>query len=72
MTNDLQLYTSKEVMGLLGVSESTLWRRIKDGTIPTPTKIAGLRRWRHADLAQMIADATPEPAHPVRKRSRAA
>ncbi len=37
-----KLIRSSEVKQILGgISNTTLWRRIKDGTIPTPIKLGG-------------------------------
>jgi predicted DNA-binding transcriptional regulator AlpA len=35
---------------LYGVSVSTFWRRVKDGTIPPGVKFGGSRRWRLSKL----------------------
>ena len=37
-----KLIRAKEVKKMLGnISDTTLWRRVKDGTIPTPIKLGG-------------------------------
>ena len=34
----------------LGISRATFWRRVKDGTFPTPLKIGAATRWRRDEL----------------------
>lgn len=69
MSDDQQLLTAGQIRELLGISQPTMWRRVKDGTIPDPVLIGGLKRWRRSDIKQLIEPAEP-PA--VRKRTRAA
>lgn len=46
----------KEVAAVTGLSESTIWRRIKDGTFP-PGSLTSLRRraWRASVIAAWAA-----------------
>lgn len=45
--------------GLVGFSRSTLWRRVADGTFPSPIKLSpGVTAWRHSDVLEWIADPT--------------
>jgi predicted DNA-binding transcriptional regulator AlpA len=39
---------------LLGISRSTFWRRVADGTLPRPLKLGGVTRWRRTDLLAAI------------------
>lgn len=63
-----RLITVKDVEAALSCSRSTIWRRVKDGTIPAPIKICGLTRWRANEIAALIAPALkPQPRE--RKRT---
>jgi predicted DNA-binding transcriptional regulator AlpA len=44
--------TSSEVARLLGISQRTLFRKLKDGTIPEPARNAHnrYRQWRPAEI----------------------
>lgn len=49
------LLTPKHSAAFLDVSIATLWRLPhKDSDFPKPFKIAGMTRWRRADLEQYI------------------
>ena len=48
------LLRDKEVAGILSVSVPTVWRRVKDGTIPKPLKIGALSRWAKSDIIAVI------------------
>ena len=39
--------TAKELSARLGISISSVYRRIADGTLPEPTRIGRLVRWRN-------------------------
>jgi excisionase family DNA binding protein len=47
--------TSSEVARLLGISQRTLFRKLKDGTIPEPTRNHGnrYRQWRPDEIPQL-------------------
>lgn len=51
------LLRDKEVAAQLRVSVPTVWRRVKDGTIPRPLKIGSLSRWQQADISAVIETA---------------
>ncbi|TNM66812.1 DNA-binding protein [Aliirhizobium smilacinae] len=36
------------------MSRTTVWRRIKDGTLPPPIEIGGLRRWPKSEILACI------------------
>lgn len=38
----------------LGISRATLWRRVKDGTLPQPVKIGAATRWKRDELIAAI------------------
>jgi len=48
------LLRDKEVAAQLRVSIPTVWRRVKDGTIPRPLKIGSLSRWQQSDISAVI------------------
>lgn len=62
-----RLITVKDVGAALSCSRSTIWRRVKDGTIPAPIKICGLTRWRANDIAALMM---PEAKPQARDRER--
>jgi len=37
-----------------GVSTTTVWRRVNDGTLPKPTKIGGLTVWDEGEVDERI------------------
>ena len=58
------LIRDREGAALLGCSRATWWRRVKDGTIPQPIRLAGLTRWPRSEILEVIdrlrgARATP-------------
>lgn len=49
---------SRTVKALYCVSDTTLWRRVRDGSIPKPLKCGPSNRWRVGDLrAAMLGEA---------------
>lgn len=49
-----EILTTEDVCKYLGVSEPTLYRFIKKGTIPKPFKMGG-NRWRRSDIESAVA-----------------
>lgn len=46
-----QLMTVSDVCAELSLSKSTIWRRVKDGTLPAPIKISErATRWFRSDI----------------------
>lgn len=44
------------VRALFASSDSTIWRRVKAGTLPAPVKLSpGITAWRVADLRKALA-----------------
>ena len=49
------LLDCNEVGELLGgLSRTTIWRRVKDGTLPQPIELGGLRRWSKSEILARI------------------
>lgn len=45
------------VVGLLGISEPTLWRWAREGRIPRPVKLSrGVSVWRVSDIRKVLAE----------------
>ena len=44
------------VAALYAVSQPTVWRRVKAGLIPAPTKIGGTVVWSVGDLRRALAE----------------
>ncbi|UNE53758.1 helix-turn-helix transcriptional regulator [Bartonella machadoae] len=57
MNTNKGLLTTRESAKLLGISVTTLWRRVADGTVPKPLKIGALSRWLASDLHDVIEKA---------------
>ncbi|WP_407493815.1 helix-turn-helix transcriptional regulator [Pseudooceanicola sp. MF1-13] len=64
-----------EVAKLLGVSVSTVWRHVANGSLPEPVRFGGITRWAQSELANCLdkmkaerpeVGTNPTP-HPVRK-----
>lgn len=45
-----ELMKAREVAALLGFGVATIWRYAKDGSIPSPIRIAGTTRWRRSEI----------------------
>lgn len=50
-----KLLTSKEVCSLYSISRATLWRRLKAGQIPAPTKINSRNYWLSEQVSEHIS-----------------
>lgn len=48
------LVSDKQGAAMFNWSRATFWRRVKDGTLPRPIKIAGATRWRRDELLATI------------------
>lgn len=44
------LLKAGEVSALLQISTVSMYRRVKDGTLPPPVKLGNLSRWSKADV----------------------
>lgn len=42
--------TLAQVMGRLQLAKSSVYRRIKDGTLPPPIKVGSLQRFKESEL----------------------
>ena len=51
--------TREEVMQRLKLTKSTLYRRVKDGTLPAPIKLGHLSRFRASDIETAMKELTP-------------
>src|SRR3546814_6620355 len=50
-------YRMREVLRMTGLSRSTLYRRIADGTFPAPVSLGGSAKgWRRSDLEEWEQD----------------
>lgn len=70
------LLSARDVMTILSVSRTTLWRLCKSGALPMPTKLGRANRWRTADVeayvAEKIAATTPMRPRQLTKKEKAA
>ncbi len=51
---DEALVSQPVVEGLAGCSSATVWRRVKSGLLPQPTKIGRTTRWRLGAVRQAL------------------
>ena len=57
--------TQKQVLELIPISKSTLWRRVQDGSIPQPIKLGRRVLWHKGtlleafDLKQSVNELAP-------------
>lgn len=49
-----KLITDLEAAELFGCSRSTIWRRVKDGTLPAPVRISGMTRFPLEEVVAVI------------------
>lgn len=47
--------TIKEVMTKLQIGKSSIYRRVADGTLPTPIQIGHLRRFKQSEINDALA-----------------
>lgn len=49
-----RLLKDHDAAAALGVSKTTFWRRVKDGTVPKPVKIGASTRWPQSEILAVI------------------
>jgi predicted DNA-binding transcriptional regulator AlpA len=54
------LLREKEACTILGCSPATLWRRVRDGTLPKPVKIGHMSRFVASEIFEAIQAAKEE------------
>ena len=47
----------KAVAALFQSSPATIWRRVNDGTMPSPVRIGGMTRWARDEIDVVIDNA---------------
>ena len=50
----ISLLRDRDVAHSLNISVSSVWRRVRDGTLPQPIRIGYLSRWSEADIGDAI------------------
>lgn len=53
------LLTAQEVVQMLSVSKSTLWRMRDSGKLPAPIRVGGIVRWRASDIQRWVEQGCP-------------
>ena len=48
------LLSDRNAATLLGMSRATLWRRVRDKSLPQPVRLHGLTRWRRDELLAAV------------------
>lgn len=64
MSTQKLLVPAAEAAQMLSIGKSTLWRKVKEKTLPEPIKVAGVTRWRVADLMLHVAPPASQPTTP--------
>jgi predicted DNA-binding transcriptional regulator AlpA len=54
MADTPKLLSIPAAAALLGISVSSVWRRIKDGTLPPPIKLGGATRFSYDELVGAV------------------
>lgn len=55
---------SQLIPTVLPFSSTTLWRKVKDGSFPTPTKLSSrVTAWRAEDVREYLSDPTGYRGH---------
>ena len=57
MPGEQTLLSVLDVAKMLGVSVATVWRRVKDGTLPEPIRFGGVTRWVREELIEVLSTA---------------
>lgn len=57
MIDPRSLLTVQETATMMGLSVSSIWRRVSDGTLPEPIRIGGATRWVRDELLEVISAA---------------
>ncbi|VTU28857.1 putative transcriptional regulator [Variovorax sp. PBL-H6] len=55
------LVTAAEAAKMLSMGQSTFWRKVGEKKLPEPVKIAGMTRWRVADLHACVETPASQP-----------
>ena len=61
MSDTKILVTAAEAAKMLSMGSSTFWRKVAEKKLPQPVKVAGMTRWRVADLHACVET----PANPT-------
>ena len=52
-----KLLKINEICSILGVSRSTIWRWVRNGTLPAPIALSSQqRRWTESDVAAFVRE----------------
>ena len=58
-----RLLRGREVFGLVALSRTTIWRRVREGSFPAPVSLGTTRiAWRESDVAAWLAAQRPADA----------
>lgn len=57
------LLRANEVTAMLRISHASLYRRVKDGTLPKPVKLGAASRWNKSDIIAAISASPNGGAH---------
>ncbi len=56
MLDQLELIDSKEMQRLFGITRKTLYRMVKDGRLPAPTRIGSANKWFATSVVKAVAE----------------
>jgi predicted DNA-binding transcriptional regulator AlpA len=52
--NPLRLYRPSRLAALLDTDETTIWRWARDGVLPPPVQVAGIKGWTHEMIRKLL------------------
>ena len=52
--NEEKMYRSRDIREMFSMSDTTLWRRVKDGTFPKPAIIGRMKYWKKSWIDQLM------------------
>jgi predicted DNA-binding transcriptional regulator AlpA len=56
MLDQLELLDTKEMQRIFGITRKTLYRMVKDGRLPAPTRIGSSHKWFSTSVVKAVAE----------------
>jgi predicted DNA-binding transcriptional regulator AlpA len=53
--NHSKIYKTEDIMRMFGIGRSTVWKWVKNGTLPAPAKLGKLNVWKLEQIEDFIA-----------------
>lgn len=51
-----EMLTREDMKQLFGISDTVLWRRVKSGELPEPTKLGRRQQWFRSSVERAVAE----------------